>query len=490
MKTTMKIILPIIFCVSIFDCYLTAVAMGAEDTGLAKFILDKMIENRNKIENFKCINEQLISYSTGALKDIYELHLKKGPPNEEAQKLLDNTCSYQIDLLALDNKGSGRVEKICEEADAKGNRTGNRIRKITTTWDGGNSIDYHETSKRNSAAIGVTKQPIELTKRYAQPWTVFGGNFCNNLKRALEQNEKISIEKQKDGNYRIEILRPQNRKIIGVIAPNQGYSVILRERYLEGKLYERDKARFEQVKPGIWFPVSGEYSTGITTGTGVRATMTIKEIKINDPNFYDGLYHVDFAEGTYVSDIATGLSYVVGEPMSVTTGGTGKSLGEVAMDALEEMAKETNQKHQEAELFIPKVSIALKKDESFVLGFSDGKLVNPRNKPESEESNKFLTELGKGDIAWDGTVVATRAAKVLTTKQESNRPLKLTKGKWAGSYKLPEKVELPYSMLIVTREGGNYLMTIRKIEPNGIRVTYKKLNPQEVSHYKQKPKDG
>lgn len=38
--------------------------------------------------------------------------------------------------------------------------------------------------------------------------------------------------------------------------------------------------------------------------------MTIKEIKINDPNFYDGLYHVDFAEGTYVSEIVTGSNYV------------------------------------------------------------------------------------------------------------------------------------------------------------------------------------
>ena len=485
MKTTMKIILPIIFCVSIFDCYLAAVAIGAEDTDLAKLILDKMIENRNKVENFKCINEQLIFFRAGTEKNMPERYLKSGHPQVKARKLPDNPYSYQIDYLALDNKRSGRVEKICEEADAEGNRTGNRTRKITTTWDGGNSIHYHETSERTTATIGGTKQPIKVSKRYAQPWTVFGGNFCRNLTRALEQNEKINIEKQKDGNYRIEILRPQNRKIIGVIAPNQGYSVILRERYLEGKLYERNKARFEQVKPEIWFPVSGEYSTGITSEAGVRITMTIKEIKINDPNFYDGLYHVDFAEGTYVSDIASGLSYVVGEPMSMRMEGTGTmSLDKVAIDELEEMAKETNQKHQEAELFIPKVSIALEKDKSFVLGFSDGKLVNPRNKPESEESNKFLKELGKGDIAWDGTVVATRAAKALTTKQESNRPLKLTKGKWAGSYKLPEKVELPYSMLIVTREGGNYLMTIRKIEPNGIRVTYKELNLDEVDRYK------
>lgn len=270
----------------------------------SKFILDKMIENRNKVENFKCINERFISFSADVWNTPY---LKRGRPPEEAQKRI---YFHQIDHLALDNKGTGRVTGTREEADAKGNRTGNRIRKTTNTWDGENSVRYSETPGRTFATIGGTKQPLEVTKRYPQPWAVFGGNFCNDLTRALEQNEKINIEKQKDGNYRIEILRSQDTKIIGVIAPNQGYSMILQETYLKGKLNGTKKARFEQVKPGIWFPVSGEFSAGTTTAPRIRTTMTIKEIKINDPNFYDGLYHVDFAEGTYVQDIATGSSHV------------------------------------------------------------------------------------------------------------------------------------------------------------------------------------
>jgi hypothetical protein len=276
----------------------------------AKFILDKMIENRNKVENFKCINEQFISYPTDILKNVPELKKLKTRLYRSQEDGEKRVYRYQIDHLALDNKGTGRVTMIVEEADAKGNRTGNRIRKNTTTWDGKNSVRYSETPGRTFATIGGTKQPLVVTKRYAQPWTVFGGEFCNELTRALEQNEKINIEKQKDGNYRIEILRSQDEKIIGVIAPNQGYSMILREDYLEGKLHLREKARFERVKTGIWFPLSGEHSFGMTTGTGIRSTMTIKEIKINDPNFYDGLYHVDFAQGTYVQDIATGSSHV------------------------------------------------------------------------------------------------------------------------------------------------------------------------------------
>jgi len=33
-------------------------------------------------------------------------------------------------------------------------------------------------------------------------------------------------------------------------------------------------------------------------------------------------------------------------------------------------------------------------------------------------------------------------------------------------------------------------MTVRKIESGGIRVTYRKLNPDDLSRYKKKPKDS
>jgi hypothetical protein len=145
----------------------------------------------------------------------------------------------------------------------------------------------------------------------------------------------------------------------------------------------------------------------------------------------------------------------------------------------------TKNKSEWTVLFIPKADLALKEYEPFVLSISDSRLLNPRNKPESEESNKFLAELGKGDIAWDGAVIATRGAKALTIKQESKRPLKLTKGKWTGSYQLPEKVELPYSMLVVTNERVSYLMTIRKIDSGGITIAYRELDPDELGLYKQ-----
>jgi hypothetical protein len=67
------------------------------------------------------------------------------------------------------------------------------------------------------------------------------------------------------------------------------------------------------VKPGVWFPVSGEQIVGSPSDPFSTFTTSIKEIKINDPNFYDGLYRVDFKEGTRVTDKISGLRYVFSE---------------------------------------------------------------------------------------------------------------------------------------------------------------------------------
>jgi len=135
------------------------------------------------------------------------------------------------------------------------------------------------------------------------------------------------------------------------------------------------------------------------------------------------------------------------------------------------------------EIFIPKASIALQNQEAFVLDLASGKLLNPAAKVCSEQTHKNLLKLGKGDIAWDGSLVTVRKAKALTVSQESHRPLKCTPGRWCNWDRLPNKVDLPYSVLVVTNEDIDYLITIRKIKSDGIRIIYKKLNPDEVKSY-------
>jgi hypothetical protein len=132
------------------------------------------------------------------------------------------------------------------------------------------------------------------------------------------------------------------------------------------------------------------------------------------------------------------------------------------------------------EIFIPKASIALILERGFVLDFASGKLLNPAAKVDSEQVHKNLLKLGKGDIAWDGSLLSVRKAKVLTVRQESHRPLKSTLGRWCNSDRLPDKVDLPYSLLVVTNENVNYLISILEIKYVGIKIKYKKLTAEET----------
>jgi len=134
-------------------------------------------------------------------------------------------------------------------------------------------------------------------------------------------------------------------------------------------------------------------------------------------------------------------------------------------------------------VFIPVADKALKQDKPFVFGLKNAILLNPAAKIGSAQAHERLLKLGKGDIAWDGSLVTVRKAKVLTVSQESHRPLKCTPGRWCNWDRLPVKVDLPYSVLVVTNEDIDYLITIRKIESDGIRIIYKKLNPDEVKSY-------
>ena len=54
--------------------------------------------------------------------------------------------------------------------------------------------------------------------------------------------------------------------------------------------------------------------------------MKTSNVKINDPNFHEDLFHVDLPKGTRVTEKVLGIQYVVGEPMSVKTYPDGMSL--------------------------------------------------------------------------------------------------------------------------------------------------------------------
>ena len=138
---------------------------------------------------------------------------------------------------------------------------------------------------------------------------------------------------------------------------------------------------------------------------------------------------------------------------------------------------------KDKDIFIPKDSIALLEEKAFVLDLASGELLNPAARLDSKQAHSNLLKLGKGDMAWDGSLVTVRKAKALTVSKESNRPLKCIPGKWCNWDKLPEKVDTPYSVLVVSNEDVDYIVAINKIEAEGIRISYKRLNADEAEHY-------
>lgn len=300
MKNAIKIIISFSLLVFI-SCYYLSIALAAETNSddLAGFLLNKMIENRDKVRNFECVNEALEFRSAGYRQALYDQVMKRGQ-TELAEKHLKRSYIVTIQKLAFDNEGRARVENTSGASDPKGNMI-EVDTKSTVTWDGDRAGSYEERPGKNPVAtIGQTEQPTETSKKYRQPWRSFGGHFCDSLADAIKENREINVEKLEDGKYRIEILYPRDIKRIGIIDPAQGYSVTSEDLYDQGRVTAGYDARYREVEPGIWFPVEGRYFNGYLTDPYNRVAMKIKDIKINDPDLNNNLFHVDFAEGTFV----------------------------------------------------------------------------------------------------------------------------------------------------------------------------------------------
>ena len=404
---------------------------------------------------------------------------------------------YELQYVVADATGRIKTRKIVGDYDDVGDRHDSR--KIVHAWDGDMGIRYTDQLQNNkpgSAIINAKKQKDFSAMRL--PLRLFGGRFLEALNKANSEGKSIELEKDKaNGTWQISF--EVDDPVFGIknciwkctIDPSKNFSITKGEGTRPQGHGFRFSADYHEIKDDIWFPVNGKIEGFYADGLNEYiSNVKIRNIEINNPNLENNAFHIDLPEGTRVQDNIGGIVYVVGDPSSVRILGESLNMGHIVNEQLKngEPVK-INDKPEWTELFIPKVDLALRKNEPFVLSISNGKLLNPMNKPESEESSNFLKKIGRGDIAWDGTVVAARGSKVLTIKQETKLPLKLITGKWTCSYKLPEKVQLPYSMLVVINEGTNYLMIIRKIESNGIRISYRQLNPDYLRQYKQESED-
>lgn len=126
-------------------------------------------------------------------------------------------------------------------------------------------------------------------------------------------------------------------------------------------------------------------------------------------------------------------------------------------------------------IFIPNQNFAKKAEKPFIFDITNGTLLS------FDQTHSNFTKLEKGDIAWDGSLLALRNSKVLSISKEY--PLEFEKEEFLGRYSLPKDAKLPYSVVITTKENRNYLMNIVKIEDNGITINYEKITSDQAKQY-------
>ena len=141
--------------------------------------------------------------------------------------------------------------------------------------------------------------------------------------------------------------------------------------------------------------------------------------------------------------------------------------------------------------FIPNVAQTTKPGQPFVFDLEEGKLVETKLPYDLDMEHVYnkLVSLGKGDIAWDGSLLTTRNAKLFSVIKESHRPLlKQKEKKYTGKYKMPVflKYELPYAFLATNKERSYFMVNIVEIKPEGIIIIYTKFTEKQASKHKLK----
>jgi hypothetical protein len=317
----------------VFLSVLNSVAKGqaqSSNKDLANFLLNRMLDTRMKVNNFKCKVEYL-DYRPNDARQRQEAQIKKaGIPKKHLERLINsrkqhNEYRYNIQQIAFDNQDRARVHRISWISDADGKlieETSNRI----LTWDGKNAIEFGKppgnVTNVTPYATLSNKQPFETTKRIRQPWQQFGGDFCPRFAKAIAEGTETNVNREQDGVYRVEIIHENDKKEIAIVDPSQGYSLTSQEGYLRGQLRQRYTATYTELSPGVWFPTEGEdirFTLDDPPLLQFKSTMKVTGVTINDPNFYEGLFRIDFPKGTKVRDDISGLRYVIEDPTSINS---------------------------------------------------------------------------------------------------------------------------------------------------------------------------
>jgi len=298
-------------CVCVTEFGTVSPASGG-DKAAAKTILDAMLESANKVKNIRCKAEYLDWSSPATRQEEYDRLLKAGRSEAAALTRKREFVAYRYGFT-FDNQGRLRIEELQATGDAHGNIIDVDL-DDTCTWDGEVSMYLYRRGLVTQGRI-TNQKPPSVVGDYQDPADIFRSSFQRTLQTALSREDSDVRVRTESGSHHVEILWKGKTKAVGVIDPACGYSVPRMVLYgSSGRPLFTCEARYREVAPGIWYPVEGVKLVGTPESPAHKRTVKVTEVKINDPNFTDEAFRIDFPAGTQVHDSTTGLSYVVREP--------------------------------------------------------------------------------------------------------------------------------------------------------------------------------
>jgi len=310
----------------VIDCILAGLAFAQPksqvDNEKAKDLLDKILSTRNKMRNLQYEFETICWYNL----DLAKGHLDESvlPPKKGYD------TDFGIISMVLDCDGRGKRElKQCGVVDPSGKKIPVETLMKVSSWDGHTGIDYRYGDKIGyPGSADLDNSPPSYLKHFGHPWWVYTGTLIDKITDAIEAEKPINVETLPDGKYKVCVLSmiDSTYETIAIIDPKKGFSCTKETTTANGIISGYRTADYEAFADGVWLPVKAEHVVNKDGNVLWKATEKMRNIKVNDPNFNEGMFHIDLPKGTRVTDKAHGIMYRAGDPSSVHSYSEGAKL--------------------------------------------------------------------------------------------------------------------------------------------------------------------
>ena len=467
----MKQTLGIVFVLSsplMFGILYGAVHSGTE-------IHDNMQHFNTYLKNYE-YEVEYVDYETvkSMHKSLSDLRKMKAPPHiinqlvDDLKECEDGRKTFQEQKVIQDCTGKCKVELKTGYYNSEGKK---QIKdKFIESWDGDISIQFSDCENDLPPGALISNRTPEMIAGCRKPCFSFGGEFRANLKKALDSSIDVQVAENAEGQL-ILTFTNNNVTYTGTMDPIQGYSVVSSEKRFPNGGYAKFTADFKELKENVWMPISGKIVRGMGDEIDATTDVEIKKIIVNNEDFSDNLFHIDFPKGTTVVDTNAGVQYIVGKPMSISDlkGGTNQDVSQLALDSLESLGD-----NSEFQIFIPKMKIAQKSNKPFAFDVKSEKLVFLKSDALSSSEEEYLF--------WDEEFFSNKPGFVKSIKVPGQKLLITVPSEKRFAYRLPEGFKLPYIFILQT-DNSVLLTSLVKIDKEGAWIKCRVLSQKEQKSY-------